>query len=145
VAKIYVSAEPLNSSALEEEVRSPERGAVVTFQGIVRRDRTGQGEIESLFYEAYEPMASREIEKIAAQTRDRWPDCRVAIRHRTGSVPAGEASVVIAVAAGHRAEAFDACRFAIDQIKSSVPVWKKEIFTGGGERWSAAASGHRKP
>jgi molybdopterin synthase catalytic subunit len=90
--------------------------------------------IDHLEYEAYGPMAEKELEKILAQARKRWPDVRLALCHRVGRLQIGAAAVMVAAAAPHRAEAFEACRFAIDTLKESVPIWKKE-FAEGGAYW----------
>ena len=108
-------------------------GGVVTFVGNVRDHARGRS-IRYLEYEAYPEMAEREMQKIADEAGKRWPGARVAIAHRTGHLEIGEAAVVIAAAAPHRAEAFEACRFAIDTLKRTVPIWKKEVSTDG-EYW----------
>jgi molybdopterin synthase catalytic subunit len=98
------------------------------------RDHARGRPIRHLEYEAYPEMAVREMDKISAEAARRWPGTRVAIGHRSGHLEVGELAVVIAAAAPHRAEAFDACRFAIDTLKQSVPIWKKEVSTDG-EYW----------
>lgn len=111
-------------------------GAVVSFKGITRQETDGEhGELVSLNYEAYDAMARSQIRKLAEQARERWSLTRVAVLHRTGSVPVGQPSVVIAVAGGHRAECFDACRWLIDSLKQDVPIWKKDVFADGFVRW----------
>ncbi len=105
-------------------------GAIVTFEGIVRADSHGK-HVTHLFYEAFPEMALPEMEKIAAEARKRWALQALVLVHRTGRVEAGETSVLIAVASGHRTEAFDACRFIIDSVKSSVPIWKREHYEDG--------------
>lgn len=107
-----------------------ECGAIVTFTGRVRR-REGEGSISALEYEHYEGMAQAEMGRLAAAARERWPVRRLAIVHRTGIVPIGEDSVIVVVAAGHRAEAFEAARFLIDELKKSVPIWKMVPVEGG--------------
>jgi molybdopterin synthase catalytic subunit len=102
----------------------------VTFAGTTRRDNVGR-RVLRLEYEAYEPMALSEMRKLADEAGQRWQIVRIAIRHRIGVVEIGQTSVAIAVAAAHRAEAFEACRFAIDRLKEVVPIWKKEYFEGG--------------
>jgi molybdopterin synthase catalytic subunit len=108
-------------------------GGIVTFIGAVRDHARGHA-IRHLEYEAYPEMAVREMEKIADEAARRWPDARVAIGHRSGHLEIGEIAVVVAAAAPHRAEAFAACRFAIDTLKQTVPIWKKE-FSVDGEHW----------
>ncbi len=100
-----------------------EAGALVTFSGIVRR-REGDGEVDYLDYEHYAGMAEKHLEKLLSQARAKWPIHRAAILHRVGRVPTAEPSVIIAVSAGHRAEAFEAGRYLIDELKKQVPIWK---------------------
>jgi len=110
-------------------------GAVTVFLGTTRSERRPDGrELVALDYEAYPDMAGAQLRDLAARARDRWPVLRLAVLHRTGRVPVGEPSVLIAVSTPHRAEAFEACRYAIDTLKSTVPIWKKEIYTDG-EEW----------
>jgi molybdopterin converting factor subunit 1 len=126
----WIDAAPLSLDALLREVSGPEMGGVVTFTGVVRNHARGEA-IDHLEYEAYAPMAEKEMRKIADAVRARWPLVRIAMSHRVGRLAIGDAAVMIAVAAPHRAEAFEACRFAIDRLKASVPIWKKEFATGG--------------
>jgi molybdopterin synthase catalytic subunit len=106
----------------------------VTFDGVVR-DNTKGRRVISLQYEAYEPMAVKEMRRIGAEIRERWPDVeRVGIIHRFGPLKISESSVVIVVTSPHRRVAFEACRYAIDRLKQTVPIWKKEIFEDG-EEW----------
>jgi len=114
-------------------VAHPGAGAIVSFVGIVRDNNRGEG-VAHLEYEAYAPMAEKELAKIAHEIATRWPGARTAILHRTGRLEIGEASVVISVSAPRRAAAFDGCRYAIETIKKSVPIWKKE-FASSGEVW----------
>jgi len=125
--------EPLDVRAVEARVTGDDAGGVVTFVGAVRNRSKGQ-DIRHLEYEAYPGMAEREMEKICDEAARRWPDARVAIAHRVGHLAIGDLAVVVAAAAPHRAEAFEACRFAIDTLKETVPIWKKE-FTTEGESW----------
>lgn len=129
---------PIDLAPLVDRVRSPEAGALVTFLGTSRavshdRNRVDRP-VQTLWYEAYGPMALRKLREIAAQAEWRFEVTAIAIVHRTGEVPVGEASVAIAATAPHRASAFDACRFAIDEIKKTVPIWKRERFADG-EEW----------
>lgn len=124
---------PLSMDALLEEVSGPDCGGIATFTGVVRNHSRGQ-QILHLEYEAYEPMALREMEAIVEQVQKRWPEVRVAIAHRVGRLEIGDAAVMIAAAAPHRAQAFEACRYAIDTLKQTVPIWKKE-FAEGGAYW----------
>jgi molybdopterin synthase catalytic subunit len=111
-------------------VKGVEDGAVAAFEGIVRNHSRGRATLY-LEYEAYAPMALAKMREIAAQAREKFAIHRVAIIHRLGRMEIGEASVLIAVSAAHRAAAFDACRFAIDTLKHTVPIWKKEFFADG--------------
>jgi len=129
----WLSDRPLDAGAVVARVAGPGIGGVVTFLGAVRDHARGR-EIEHLEYEAYAGMAEREMEKIAAEAGERWPGVRLAIAHRTGRLEIGELAVIIAAGAPHRAEAFEACRFAIDTLKQRVPIWKKE-FASDGEYW----------
>jgi molybdopterin synthase catalytic subunit/molybdopterin converting factor small subunit len=128
-----LSERPLDVGAVMARVTGPGMGGVVTFVGTVR-DRARGRSIRHLEYEAYPEMAEREMQKIADEAGRRWPDARVAIAHRAGHLEVGEIAVVVAAAAPHRAEAFAACRFAIDTLKETVPIWKKEIAADG-EYW----------
>ena len=126
----WIDSAPLSLDALVREVSGPEMGGLVTFTGIVRNHARGES-IERLEYEAYAPMAEKELRKIVAAAHEKWPAAKVAIAHRVGRLAIGDAAVMIAAAAPHRAEAFAACRFAIDRLKETVPIWKKEFATSG--------------
>ena len=130
---------PIDINPLIEAVGTAASGAIVTFVGTTRDHNEGR-KVIALSYEAYVDMAEKELERVGAEAKARWPIDRIAITHRIGRVELGEASVVIAVAAGHRDAAFDACRFAIEEIKRTVPIWKKEVFEGG-EVWIGTQSG----
>jgi molybdopterin synthase catalytic subunit len=120
----------IDMSALIGHVRAPEDGAIVTFDGFVRNQSHNRPTLY-LDYEAYEPMALAKMCEIGAQLHEKYRIHRVAIVHRLGRLEIGETSVFIAVSAPHRAAAFDACRFAIDTLKRTVPIWKKEYFEDG--------------
>ena len=105
-------------------------GAIASFLGVVRNHNAGR-RVRYLEYEAYEPLAVKVFERIEAETRDRWPGVRLALQHRIGRLEIGEASVAIAAASPHRAEAFAACRYAIERVKQIAPIWKHEFFEGG--------------
>jgi molybdopterin synthase catalytic subunit len=128
-----IAAEPIDVAAIAAAVEDPAAGAVVTFVGTTRDHNEGRRVIR-LEYEAYEQMAVAELRKLGEAAAARWPIEKVAIVHRIGIVPVGEASVVIAVSSPHRSDAFEACRFLIDRLKEVVPIWKKEHFEGG-EVW----------
>jgi len=122
--------DPIDQAALIGHVRAAEDGAVVTFDGCVRNHSHGRRTLY-LDYEAYESMALGKMKEIAAQIHEKFAIHRVAIVHRLGRLEIGETSVFIAVSAPHRGAAFDACRFAIDTLKRTVPIWKKEYFADG--------------
>jgi molybdopterin synthase catalytic subunit len=105
-------------------------GAVTSFVGLVRHENRGR-RVSFLEYEAYEPLAVRALQRILDEAREAWPTARLGIHHRTGRLELGEASVIIVSASPHRAEAFSACRYAIERIKQIVPIWKHEHFDGG--------------
>jgi len=122
--------EPIDPAALVRHVRAPEDGAVVTFDGCVRNHSHSRTTLY-LEYEAYESMALSKIREIGAHIHEKFPIHRVAIAHRLGRLEIGETSVFIAVSSPHRPAAFEACRFAIDTLKRTVPIWKKEYFEDG--------------
>ena len=121
---------PIRAREIVEQTKAPEDGAVVAFEGIVRNNFHGRRTL-FLEYEAYEPMALRKMREIGARMRAKFPIHRIAIVHRLGRIEIGDTSVLIAVSSPHRPAAFDACRFAIDTLKRSVPIWKKEHFADG--------------
>src|ERR1700740_3371745 len=137
-------------AALAHHVRAPEDGATVTFDGFVRKQSHNRPTLY-LDYEAYESMALAKMREIGAQLHEKYRIHRVAMVHRLGRLEIGETSVFIAISAPHRAAAFDACRLAIDTLKRTVPIWKKEYFADGavwadGELPSApAATSRAKP
>ena len=133
-----LSPEPLSVDAAVTEVRDEAAGAIATFIGTTRAHSRGR-EVVHLEYEAYEGMAERVMAELAAQLVERHELCKVAIHHRVGRVEIGETSVVIAVSAAHRAAALAACKDAIDELKVSVPLWKKETYVGG-EEWIGQGS-----
>jgi molybdopterin synthase catalytic subunit len=133
---IRITTDPLDGAAiraLEAALTYPGAGGVVTFAGVVRDNARGK-RVRSLEYDAYPEMAEREMRAIADEVAQRWPESALAMVHRVGPLAIGEASVVIVTACPHRAEAFAACRYAIDELKSRVPIWKKEFYEDG-ESW----------
>lgn len=126
----FLTREPIDAAALVAQVRAPEDGAIVTFDGFVRNESHNRRTLY-LDYEAYESMALTKMQEISGQIHGKFAIHRVAVVHRLGRLEIGETSVFIAVSAGHRAAAFDACRFAIDALKRTVPIWKKEYFEDG--------------
>jgi len=131
---IRLTHDPIDYAALTEAVRSPRCGAVALFLGTVR-DLTGEFVTVALDYEAYGPMAEKKLAEIEAEVRRRWPVGGVALVHRLGRLAVGEVSVAVAVSCPHRAEAFDACRFAVDTLKELVPIWKRENAPDGTGEW----------
>jgi len=131
----------IDAAAVTAAVADPRCGATVTFVGTTRDHNDGRT-VTRLEYEAYPELALAEMRKIGDTARQRWPIERVAIVHRVGVVPIGDASVVIAVSSAHRLAAFEACHFVIDRLKEVVPIWKKEHFDGG-EVWIGSQTGRR--
>jgi len=135
-----VVAEPLSPDTIAAEVDDPGAGGIVIFSGVVRNE-TGGRSVKFLEYEAHAPMAEVKMREIGESLRARWSGVkRVAMLHRVGRLEIGEASVLIAVSAAHRGDAFEACRYAIDTLKRTVPVWKKEHFEDG-EVWVGLQGG----
>ena len=128
----------LSLDAVVREVAQPGAGAIATFTGTVRNRSRGR-DVLHLDYEAFEEMAATTMERLAVELKERYRLCEVAIHHRVGRVEIGEPSVVIAVSAPHRADALAACREAIDTLKETVPLWKKEVYEGG-EEWLGRGS-----
>ena len=133
-----LSEQPLSLEAVVDEVRSAEAGAIATFTGTTRVYSRGRT-VEHLEYEAYAGMAESVMAQIAAELAGTYELTRIAIHHRVGRVAIGETSVVIAVSAPHRRDALSACRDAIDRLKETVPLWKKEVYEGG-EEWIGRGS-----
>jgi len=130
VLTVELTGAPISADHVLRAVADPRAGAVVLFLGVVRDNARGR-RVDHLIYEAYDTLARRELDKIAATVAERWPVTRVAIVHRTGRLGVGETSVAVAVSAPHRGEAFEAGRYAIDTLKQTVPIWKKEVWEGG--------------
>ncbi len=133
-----LSEEPLSLDAVVDEVRRDEAGAIATFTGTTR-NRSRDRDVQYLDYEAYEGMAEATMRELAAELKERYDLLEVAIHHRVGRVDIGEPSVLIAVSAAHRADALAACKDAIDTLKQTVPLWKKEVYEGG-EEWIGQGS-----
>jgi molybdopterin synthase catalytic subunit len=130
---VFLTSAPLEIGALVAQVESPERGGVACFLGTVRNHQGGR-KVLRLEYSAYAPMAEAECARIVAEAEGRW-DCAVALVHRIGSLAVGETAVAIAAASPHREDAFAACRYVIEEVKRSVPVWKQEFFEDGTVEW----------
>jgi len=136
---IALTNEVLPSEAATAWATTARAGAVVCFLGVVRDHAEGREGVTALTYEAYEDAARTRLEEIASETRRRWPEVeRLALLHRLGHLELSEASVLVVASSPHRAEAFEAARFAIDTLKESVPIWKQEHWDGG-TAWSEAA------
>jgi len=131
---IRLTSEPIDQAALTEMVRRSTSGAVVTFLGTVR-DLTDGRQTIALDYEAHASMAEKKLAEIERQTRERWPVDEMAMVHRLGHLEVGDVSVAVAISCPHRAEAFEACRFAVERLKEIVPIWKKEHWADGSTEW----------
>ena len=130
---VALTTDPIDVASALTHLQSAQAGAIDFFLGVVR-DNTQDRPVDRLDYEAYDRMALSEMQKIVADATARWPVLRCVVIHRTGTLRIGEIAVLIGIATAHRADAFDACRYIIDTIKQTVPIWKKEIFTDG-EVW----------
>ncbi|MBN1569950.1 MAG: molybdenum cofactor biosynthesis protein MoaE [Acidobacteria bacterium] len=129
----HLVREPIEIQKIADRIQRPEDGAVVVFEGVVRNHSSGKA-VRFLEYDAYESMAIKKMEEIGTRAKKEFAIRDIAIVHRLGHMDIGECSVVIVVASAHRGPAFEACRFAIDQIKEIVPIWKKEFYEDG-EVW----------
>jgi molybdopterin synthase catalytic subunit len=129
---VAVTADPLDLRALTADVAAEAAGdgAVATFTGLVRNCNQGR-KVRFLEYEAYEPLALRVLGRIVEESRATWPDVRLGLHHRVGRLEIGDASIIIVAVSPHRADAFAACRYAIERVKQIVPIWKREHFEGG--------------
>ncbi len=131
---MYLTRNPIFLAQLLAEASSPACGGTCVFLGTVRSGPEERG-VTAIEYSAYEEMVEGELGRIVAEVGERWSGARVALRHRLGVIAAGEASIVIVAAAPHRAQAFEACRYVIEEVKRRVPVWKKELRADGTEVW----------
>lgn len=134
-----VTNQPIDLNELVRYVADAEAGAIVPFIGTTRNNNEGR-KVIALDYDGYPEMAEKELARIGAEAKNQWSICKMAIVHRLGPVQIGEASVIIVVSSAHRDAAFAASRFAIEEIKKTVPIWKKEVFEGG-EVWIATQTG----
>lgn len=130
----HLTRVPISVTELVAAVASPACGGTCLFLGTVR-DAPDDGGVTGIEYSGYDAMANAELDRILAEVRKRWPNARVAVRHRLGLVPTEEASIGIAAAAPHRAEAFGACRYVIEEVKQRLPIWKKELRADGSALW----------
>jgi len=127
----YITRSVISVGSLLAEVQGPERGGTCVFLGTVRSD----DDVTGIEYSAYDDMALAEITRMLDEARGRWPEARVALQHRVGLIPVGEASIAIAAAAPHHDEAFAACRYVIEEVKKRLPIWKKELRGDGSATW----------
>ena len=130
----HLTRDTIDLAALMDRVSDPVRGGTAVFLGTVRRS-SEDGPVVAIEYSAHEAMAEAECARIVTEAAGGWPDTRVAVQHRLGRIPTGEASVAVVAASAHRAEAFEACRFVIEEVKRRVPVWKQEFFADGTLAW----------
>jgi molybdopterin synthase catalytic subunit len=131
---VRLTDDPIDATEALAFVADDGAGGTCVFVGTVR-DHSSQGEVTGLTYEAWQELAVRRLAEIADEMIEKWPVRRVALVHRTGELAVGEASVVVACSAAHRAEAFEACRHGIERLKEDVPIWKKEHLAAGESRW----------
>ncbi|MEZ4698691.1 MAG: molybdenum cofactor biosynthesis protein MoaE [Rhodothermales bacterium] len=131
---VCIDTAPLDIAAIAAFLPDPRVGGIDLFVGTTRQ-WTGEKETVLLAYECFPAMAIKEMQRIGQAAAARWGLARVALHHRLGPVPAGEASVILGAAAAHRGDAFDACRYLIDTLKKDVPIWKKEHFADGTQEW----------
>ena len=136
---VRVDAEPLSVDDALAFVEDPAAGGTCVFVGTVRDASADGSTVTGLRYESWDELAVERLREIAERLCGRWPIRKIALLHRTGDLDVGKASVVIAVSAGHRAEAFDACREGIEQLKHDVPIWKKEVLASGEGHWVMGA------
>ena len=129
-----ITNEPITPDEVIHAVKAEKAGAIVPFLGIVR-DNTGGRKVSHLEYEAYPPMAEMKMAEIAREIYEKWGLDRVAMIHRVGHLKIGEVSVAVAVAAPHRKDGFEACKYAMDRLKQIVPIWKREVWEDGSEEW----------
>jgi len=140
---MHLTRDPIDVAALLSSVR-PSDGGVCLFLGVVRNENAGRPTLR-IDYQAYGEMAEPELERIAREVELEWPGVQVLVRHRVGILEIGEASVAIVASSPHRADAFAACRAAIDRIKTTVPIWKKEFHPDGSSEWVDPTKGRLTP
>lgn len=139
---IIITKSRLDPAALVRAVSSPKHGAVASFVGMVRSPHAGR-RVCAVTYDCFTPLAEKELTRIAAEAKRRWP-VRVGVKHRIGRLNVGEAGVAITAGSVHRAQAYEACRFVIEEIKQRVPIWKKEHYLKGDGRWLDGCALRRK-
>lgn len=131
---VRLTGEPLSPQAASDFCADPAAGAIVVFSGVVRAETDGRP-VAALDYEAFPERATAQLAELAAEVARTWPVCAVWMEHRVGTLAIGEPSVVVAVSAGHRGEAFDACEYGIDTLKATAAIWKQERWADGGAHW----------
>lgn len=129
-----LTEQPIRLDPLIDQVRSPDRGGIAIFLGLVRDHHQGR-KVLALDYSAYGPMAEKVTEELVAEARRQWPEASVVVQHRIGSLTVGDTAVAVVAAAAHRGEAFEACRYVIEELKKRVPVWKREMYVDGAVEW----------
>ena len=129
-----LTEEPIRLDPLIDQVRAPDRGGIAIFLGLVRDHHQGRS-VLGLDYSAYGPMAEQVTGEIVGEAKGHWPQASVAVQHRIGALTIGDTAVAVVAAAAHRGEAFDACRYVIEELKKRVPVWKKEMYADGTVEW----------
>lgn len=134
---VELTPDPIDTAALVARLHDPRAGAIDVFLGCTRAETSDGRELIALDYEAYPDMAMKQMRDLLSEARQRWPIERAVVIHRIGRVGLGEPSVLIGVATPHRGESFEACRFLIDELKKSVPVWKKEVWSDATTSWVA--------
>lgn len=132
----FLTTHPIDVETLEGDIRSSDPGAVISFQVVVRRDRTPHGEVTGLLYEAHPVLAESEWDRIAGEVADQWPGASAVARQCVGTVPVGQTAFLLIVSSPSGSDAFQACQFALDQVKSRVPLWKKDLYEDGTSAWS---------
>lgn len=132
--RCWITEEPISEQEVRSWVETPEAGAILVFLGVVRNHADGRP-VRGLEYHAYSPMVEKTLAAVLAQARQRWSLHRVAIVHRVGRLDVGETSVAVAVSASHRRDAFEACSFIVERLKADAPIWKRELWADGGQRW----------
>lgn len=140
--RVIVTKARLDAAALARAVSDPRHGAVASFAGAVRSVHAGR-RVTAVSYDCFTPLAEKELARIVARAEKKWP-VRAAAAHRVGRLRVGELSVAIAAGSVHRAEAYEACRYVIEEIKRTLPVWKKEHYAGGDGRWLPGCALHRR-
>ena len=136
--RVTVGDQPIDGGVLVDEVARPDSGATVLFLGTVRDHSEGKQGVTHLDYEVFAEQVEHKIREIVDEAAGKWPVLSVVVEHRSGTVDLGEASVAVAVSCAHRADAFEAARYLIDELKQRAPIWKKEHWPGGSE-WSAGS------